>query len=64
MNAQADMDRERLSKGIRRQIGGDQNKRFLRGLPCFRTSEALPESMRELLKRLDEREGNRSRSHH
>jgi hypothetical protein len=50
-----------ISRLIRREIGTETNARFLRRMPLFRTDEALPEEMREMLARLEHAEGADSR---
>ena len=44
---------ERLAVDIRRQIGSEATKRFLRLLPAFRTEADMPEQFTVLLDRLD-----------
>ncbi|MFK0688977.1 hypothetical protein ACFX5Q_12320 [Mesorhizobium sp. IMUNJ 23033] len=45
--------REELAADIKRQVGTETTKRFLRTLPAFRLQADLPEHLRELLDRLD-----------
>ncbi|WP_192183406.1 hypothetical protein [Mesorhizobium amorphae] len=45
--------REELAADIKRQVGTETTKRFLRTLPAFRLQPDLPEHLRELLDRLD-----------
>ena len=54
-------DVREISRLIRREIGTETNARFLRRMPLFRTDEALPEEMREMLARLEHAEGADSR---
>jgi hypothetical protein len=44
---------ESLAADIRRQLGSEATKRFLRTLPAFRTEANIPARFRELLDRLD-----------
>lgn len=45
--------REELAADIKRQMGTEATKRFLRTLPAFHLQAELPEHLRELLDRLD-----------
>ncbi|MER8971459.1 hypothetical protein [Mesorhizobium sp. M0800] len=42
-----------LAADIRRQLGTEATKRFLRTLPAFRTESDIPDRLKELLDRLD-----------
>ena len=56
---------EGLAADIRRQLGTEATKRFLRTLPAFRAEADIPDHFRQLLDRLDGAEsdvaGNRHR---
>ena len=45
--------REELAADIKRKMGTEATKRFLRTLPAFRLQADLPEHLRELLDRLE-----------
>lgn len=45
--------RDGLAADIRRQLGTEATKRFLRTLPAFRTESDIPDRLKELLDRLD-----------
>ncbi|MER8404211.1 MULTISPECIES: hypothetical protein [unclassified Mesorhizobium] len=45
--------RDGLAGDIRRQLGTEATKRFLRTLPAFRTESDIPDRLKELLDRLD-----------
>ncbi|MER8875538.1 hypothetical protein [Mesorhizobium sp. M0684] len=45
--------RDGLAADIRRQLGTEATKRFLRTLPGFRTESDIPDRLKELLDRLD-----------
>ncbi|MEI9408255.1 hypothetical protein O7A70_02090 [Mesorhizobium sp. Cs1299R1N1] len=44
---------ERLAAEVRRQIGAEAMKRFLRTLPAFRTETDIPDRFGQLLDHLD-----------
>ena len=48
---------EGLAAHIRRQMGSDATKRFLRNLPAFRADNDIPDRFQELLDQLDGTEG-------
>ena len=50
-----------MSSGIRRQIGTEANRRYLRDLPIFRLDPKLPKSLGELLEEIDQAEEKRTR---
>jgi hypothetical protein len=50
--------REELAADIRRQFGTEATMRFLRTLPAFRIETDLPDRFKELLERLDGKEGS------
>lgn len=54
MNGNNDNRRAELADDIRRQMGTEATKRFLRSLPAFRMEKDTPRQFRELLERLDE----------
>ncbi|WP_192252139.1 hypothetical protein [Mesorhizobium silamurunense] len=45
--------RAELAADIRRQVGTEATKRFLRTLPAFRLEKEMPKHFRELLDRLE-----------
>ncbi|MDX8448773.1 hypothetical protein [Mesorhizobium captivum] len=45
--------RARLANDIRRQVGTEATKRFLRTLPVFRLEKEVPKRFADLLDRLD-----------
>jgi hypothetical protein len=45
-----------MDRGIRRQIGSDANRRYLRELPIFRVEPHLPAKLRSLLEAIDRNE--------
>lgn len=47
-----------LAVDIRRQLGNETTKRFLRTLPAFRTETDIPDRLKKLLDRLDGIETN------
>lgn len=49
-------NRNILSAEIRRQIGSDQMKRFIRSLPAFAASPEIPEHLDRLVRKLDRTE--------
>jgi len=54
-------ERKRAMDGsIRRQIGSDANRSYLRALPVFRIQSDLPQTFIALLDRLDRAEEQRS----
>jgi hypothetical protein len=53
MNGNNDNRRADLAADIRRQMGTEATKRFLRTMPEFRLQEKTPEQLKELLDRLE-----------
>jgi hypothetical protein len=45
-----------MDRGVRRQIGSDANRRYLRELPIFRVEPHLPAKLRSLLEAIDRNE--------
>jgi hypothetical protein len=54
MNGNNDNRRADLAADIRRQMGTEATKRFLRTMPEFRLQEETPKQLKDLLDRLDE----------
>lgn len=50
--------RDGLAVDIRRQLGNETTKRFLRTLPAFRAETDIPDRLKKLLDRLDGIETN------
>ncbi|RWM08855.1 MAG: hypothetical protein E5X80_02615 [Mesorhizobium sp.] len=48
--------RAALANDIRREVGSEATKRFLRTLPAFRLEKEVPKRLTDLLDRLDEAE--------
>lgn len=46
---------------IRREIGSETNRRFLRSLPAFKADGQIPARLQELLSRLEQVESGNSR---
>jgi len=53
MNGNGGKRRVKLANDIRRQVGSEATKRFLRTLPAFRLEKEVPKRFRDLLDRLD-----------
>lgn len=53
MNGNNSNKRTGLAADIRRQVGTEATKRFLRTLPAFRLDKEVPKHFRELLERLE-----------
>ena len=49
-----------MDSGIRRLIGSDANRSYLRALPAFRVDKNLPNNLAALLDRLERVEDQRS----
>jgi hypothetical protein len=49
-----------MDSGIRRQLGTEANRRYLRDLPIFRIDTSLPSNLDELLGELDRVEQRRA----
>lgn len=63
MTRDAPYEPDNLSAEIRRQIGSEPMRRFVRSLPAFAVKHTLPAHLRELLDRLDRAENlDRNRS--
>ncbi|RWB61307.1 MAG: hypothetical protein EOQ47_00225 [Mesorhizobium sp.] len=56
MNGNDSNRRAKLAADIRRRVGTEATKRFLRTLPAFRLEKEVPKRLTELLDRLDEAE--------
>ncbi|TIQ38408.1 MAG: hypothetical protein E5X48_00555 [Mesorhizobium sp.] len=52
--------RARLANDIRRQVGTEATKRFLRTLPVFRLEKEMPKRLTDLLDRLDGAEADKT----
>ncbi|MDG4881061.1 hypothetical protein [Mesorhizobium sp. WSM4884] len=52
--------RARLANDIRRQVGTEATKRFLRTLPVFRLEKEVPKRLTDLLDRLDGAEADKA----
>jgi hypothetical protein len=53
MTRSAGDTQDMLATHIKRQLGSEATKRFLRALPAFRTEHELPDRFKDLLDRLD-----------
>ena len=53
MNGNNDNRRADLAADIRRQMGTEATKRFLRAIPEFRLQEETPKQLKDLLDRLE-----------
>lgn len=53
MNGNNGERRAELANDIRRQLGTEAMKRFLRTLPAFRLEKEVPKQLTDLLDRLD-----------
>ncbi|MDX8477341.1 hypothetical protein RFN28_02470 [Mesorhizobium sp. VK24D] len=53
MNGTSGERRAKLAHDIRRQIGTEATKRFLRTLPAFRLEKEVPKRLTDLLDRLE-----------
>ena len=53
MNGNNSQKRTELAADIRRQVGTEATKRFLRTLPAFRLEKEMPKHFKELLDRLE-----------
>ncbi|AZO73765.1 MULTISPECIES: hypothetical protein [unclassified Mesorhizobium] len=51
--------RARLAHDIRRQVGAEATKRFLRTLPAFRLEKEMPKRLTDLLDRLEGAEADK-----
>ncbi|MDX8465063.1 hypothetical protein RFM26_05140 [Mesorhizobium sp. VK23B] len=51
--------RAKLAKDIRRQLGTEATKRFLRTLPAFRLEKEMPKRLTDLLDRLEGAEADK-----
>ena len=59
-------DKERkpaMDSSIRRLIGSEANRSYLRSLPAFRVEKALPADLAALLEQLERAEGAAQRQH-
>ncbi|RWX64264.1 hypothetical protein EN780_21445 [Mesorhizobium sp. M4B.F.Ca.ET.089.01.1.1] len=56
MSGNKDHRQAELAADIRRQLGSEATKRFLRTLPSFRLETTTPEHFRDLLDQLDDLE--------
>ena len=59
MNGNGGKRRVKLANDIRRQVGSEATKRFLRTLPAFRLEKEVPKRLRDLLDRLDGAEADK-----
>jgi hypothetical protein len=58
--ARSDKERKRaMDSSIRRLIGSDANRSYLRALPAFRVEQKLPADLAALLDKLDRAEKKR-----
>ena len=66
MNGNGGKRRVKLANDIRRQVGNEATKRFLRTLPAFRLEKEVPKRLADLLDRLDEAEADKAggKRHH
>ena len=56
MTSSSTKRQDRLSADIRRQIGDRAISRLMQAMPAFRVVTDIPDHLRELLDRLEERE--------
>ncbi|OHV86727.1 hypothetical protein [Mesorhizobium sp. ORS 3428] len=54
--------RAKLANDIRRQLGTEATKRFLRTLPAFRLQKEMPKRLTDLLERLEGAEAEAGKS--
>lgn len=54
--------RSAVDSGVRRQIGTEANRRYLRELPIFRLDESVPSNFDDLLRQMERAEQRQQRS--
>ncbi|CDX24044.1 conserved hypothetical protein [Mesorhizobium sp. ORS 3324] len=62
MNGTNGERRAKLANDIRRQVGTEATKRFLRTLPAFRLEREVPKRLTDLLDRLEAAEAGKAGS--